>query len=363
MIDELVLFKQLQQIERSLFIDYQQAVDRVQSLWHQCVARELVYEQVPGAIQACARWQGVIGSKYHIKSCERYQVVAIDGSQVYPDRHEGMRVALINTGGIWLLYDQVSQVHFFCQPQVFLEQYEHEVNTAAGIDAQRHAQELAVGVEQAIYYLKISQKPLIVLFDGALIFWHLENDAKLCDRYFAQYCAYVKQLCDLGVLCAWYTSLPKSRDLVRIMQACVFREKSDDVCLALCNDTDILENWLSAHERTVVFESAGVFIQKYPAYMRPYFFYVHSGAEIARVEIPACLAQDEVIVNTIAAMIIDQCIKGDGYPVSLAEAHEQVVVKQRDRLLFQKYVYYLAERNQSFIHMSRKLMKKRSLAI
>jgi hypothetical protein len=90
---------------------------------------------------------------------------------------------------------------------------------------------------------------------------------------------------------------------------------------------------------------------------------MHSGAEIARVEIPAWCAHDSQKIDLIMRMIIDQCVKGDGYPVSCAHAHAQAVVSCRDRLLFQHVVRQMARIHQMPITISRKLMKKRALGI
>jgi hypothetical protein len=60
--------------------------------------------------------------------------------------------------------------------------------------------------------------------------------------------------------------------------------------------------------------------------------YVHAGAEIARVEFPAWV--DPPGLERLAACVADQIRKGMGYPVALAEAHEQAVVKASDRRAF-----------------------------
>jgi hypothetical protein len=40
------------------------------------------------------------------------------------------------------------------------------------------------------------------------------------------------------------------------------------------------------------------------------------------------------MVNFVASLVLDQCMKGLGYPIALAEAHEQAVVKGPDRDFF-----------------------------
>ena len=65
-----------------------------------------------------------------------------------------------------------------------------------------------------------------------------------------------------------------------------------------------------------------------------YFCYLHVGTEIARIEVPAWVAQDEKLSSTALSLIVAQVNKGFGYPVALAEAHNQAVVRGADRSSF-----------------------------
>ncbi len=367
MIDESVLFNQLQKIETPLFVDNMHERIRIREYWHACVVEKISREVLQKNTQKIlSRWTDELGFKQKIEPLSEYQIVAIDGSQIYPDRHEGINVALLNTGGICLSYgEQESQVQFFSTPEILCENCENsgdnESQTAAFVDCKRHECELRSGLEYVKDRCACAQenKTVCVLFDGSLIFWHLENNPKLADLFFSRYCSVIERLRETDVLCAWYTSLPNSRDLVHIAQA----HAQHEINLFSVCDCDVLEFWLQKHERTQVFESTGAHIEKYPVFMRPHFFYVHTGAEIARIEIPAWCVHDQEQINLISRIIIDQCVKGDGYPISCAHAHEQVVVHQRDRVYFQRLVYELASRHDMPITRSRKLIKKRSLGV
>jgi NurA-like 5'-3' nuclease len=65
-----------------------------------------------------------------------------------------------------------------------------------------------------------------------------------------------------------------------------------------------------------------------------HFFYLRVGREIARVEIPRWVAEDTAMVDLVHTLIYDQCLKGQGYPVALARAHEQAIVRAADRRAF-----------------------------
>jgi hypothetical protein len=65
-----------------------------------------------------------------------------------------------------------------------------------------------------------------------------------------------------------------------------------------------------------------------------YFCYLHVGAEVARVEMPEWTALDPELRSQSLKIIMAQVQKGYGYPVALAEAHNQAVVTGGDRHRF-----------------------------
>ena len=65
-----------------------------------------------------------------------------------------------------------------------------------------------------------------------------------------------------------------------------------------------------------------------------YFCHVNVGTEIARVEVPRWVAEDSELFEQSLSIMLAQVFKGDGYPVALAEAHNQAVVRGGDRSRF-----------------------------
>ncbi|MBD0327871.1 MAG: DNA double-strand break repair nuclease NurA, partial [Pyrinomonadaceae bacterium] len=65
-----------------------------------------------------------------------------------------------------------------------------------------------------------------------------------------------------------------------------------------------------------------------------FFCYAHVGAEVARIEMPAWVVADEELLETALQLVLTQVQKGYGYPVALAEAHNQAVVRGGDRTRF-----------------------------
>ena len=89
-------------------------------------------------------------------------------------------------------------------------------------------------------------------------------------------------------------------------------------------------------------------------------FYIHAGQEVARVEIPGWIGKDMGKVDLIHSVIVEQIIKGQGYPVSLSEAHEQAVVRTSDRDTFQTLIRNFLETNTFNPMESQKQRSKRT---
>jgi hypothetical protein len=128
-------------------------------------------------------------------------------------------------------------------------------------------------------------------------------------------------------------------------------------------DSYLVSRYVPVGYRTTIFENRAPITDHYPQSLRPHFFYLNTGNEIARVEVPAWIAHNNELLEQVASLILDQATKGRGYPITLAEAHEQAVVKGPDREFFYHVVQKLGiEQNQRH-NISRKSLHKRSVGI
>jgi hypothetical protein len=86
-------------------------------------------------------------------------------------------------------------------------------------------------------------------------------------------------------------------------------------------------------------------------------FYLDSGRETVRIEVPEWVAKNPEMLDMVHAVCFDQASKGRGYPIALSEAHEHAVVRGPERSMF----YQAIER--SFVKHGAKVsysMKRRS---
>lgn len=326
------------------------------------------------------------------KEIKKYTAISVDGSQIYPDRHQGTGCFLINIGSVTLSYAiQSKPVVFNSRPYVFLgyEYDELEKISADIVNVIRQEFELKAAAERDYSVLK-KLGPTAVFFDGPLMFWFLENkEPGVRNMFLARYVDSLWQLFEKKVLCAGYISMPRSRDLVTILRvalqfitsevattytdsaierqlfaavAAASQEYKEKITKRL-SDVAICRWFLQPFERTILFKNNAPMCVSYPQQIQPYFFYLHVGSEIVRIEIPAWIAHQDTLVDTICQIAIDQAIKGRGYPVVLAEAHEQAVVKAPDREFFYHALTKLGIVYKKRFALSQKSIKKRSIGI
>lgn len=286
-----------------------------------------------------------------------YRVGAVDGSQVYPDHHEGVPFFLVHTATVSFEYGATGAESKFSHTSASVVHAVHEfddgllTSPVALVDRIRTECELRAGLE-----LDDAQMPIV--FDGALVFWHLSTGSLKSDPFFWSYITILQECAERAVPTCWYTSLPQGRDFVNLLRV-LFSETIGEGYKTVI-DTDLLENCLPVHYRTALFFSDAQIAAAYPELISPVFFYFNTGDEIARVEIPAWMAADRDLVDRIAGILLDQCMKGRGYPICIAEAHEHAVVRSHDRdLFFSAARRALEESGQGGAAISRKSMHKR----
>ena len=378
MLDYAQLLKQLHAVSQQLFRDNSADIHILAQLW-QSICTDPLFSTKMRATSSTQwtvpSWQDQLDLAVDIAPIEQYRVVSVDGSQIYPDKHQGTNCFLINTGLVDITYTPDNahhRVHMSHQPQVFVEEDHKEdsfILSAELVNCRRQEYELRRMLEYGKRIGPNHELPYAFLFDGSLIFWHLETkDVQLKHTFLSCYLMLMHQLYELKIPIAGYISLPKSKELINIVRAAleariISHAQQDTIDFDHCIDTIIASFILQENQRTIIFKHNSSISVHYPAHLQPHFFYLDVGDEIARVEIPAWIAQDEMHVARVSAIMRDQCKKGRGYPVALAEAHEQAVIKGPDREFFYHLIYKIAHDNKKNVALSQKSIKKRGIGI
>lgn len=375
MLDRLKLIIELQQVAHKLFVDAAPSYHLAQNIWQAiCADSTFLYKvrQVTDAPWPIPLWTDNLGTVIPIEPLTKpYVALSVDGSQIYPDRHNVLSCCLINTGCVVLPYNiENKRVQLFSDPTVFAGADEDQHTfTTDGVNCKRQELELRAGLNLAKQIKKeYGDVATILFFDGSLIFWHLSSkEIGIRDAFLHAYLALLDELYHEKIIVCWYISMPKSKELMSLVRLylCNFdvTQKESYAPVDAVVDSGIMYSALQPHTRSIVFSNHSSISGYYPSHLRPFFFYLHTGNEIGRVEIPAWIAKDAYLVDLVAQSVIDQCVKGGGYPVALAEAHEQAVVKGPDREFFYHFLQKMGMERNHTQSISRKSLKKRGIGI
>ena len=295
-----------------------------------------------------------------------FTVIATDGSHIDVDRHRTTRCYLINIGITVLRYGASPTATLDSYPSLYARD-EDLVITPVGAKGREQLIEgtllgIKRGVDECHRLAKLATETppdssTLALIDGSLILWGLEAYPEfvteaLLDKGFLCYLDDMKKLNgDRQLALASYISFPRSTDVVNALRValcphdpaycdryCPPGEKRDCDTVAGVRDRELFSSILNPGERSDLFISQSSVVQKRYREHRVHFFYLRTDDEIARVEIPQWVATDESRLNLVHTLVLDQCRRGQGYPVALSEAHEQAVVRGTDREQFWQLV-------------------------
>ena len=363
-----------------LFPDLRNEDDLARKIWN-AISQDEAFSQRASAAQSSflvPTWQTNLNDTFAVPEINNgYIVVAVDGSQIYPDRHvSGAGCFLINVGGITLSYGESSNAILFNEPKVLLPddvRIAHEEHFSRDlVDLLREEYELLHSFKQALLL-----EDAVCLMDGTLIFWTLEGKSDAVKKFFLQrYLHHLDQFYQNKILVAGYISMPKSRELVNLIKLGLCRFTVAD-CIAChkeydefpCKqvdhvlDTHVARYFLHENQRTTVFYSTSNIVESYPDHLKQAFVYMHVGSEIVRIEMPRWIAENKTYLDHVCAVALDQSKKGNGYPVCLAEAHEQAVVKGADREFFYHLLCKISMDKRQRLRFSPKSIKKRGIGV
>ncbi|NEQ48626.1 MAG: DNA double-strand break repair nuclease NurA [Leptolyngbya sp. SIO3F4] len=316
---------------------------------------------------------------------EAHTVIATDGSQINPSHHEIAYCYLLNIGRIVLHYGQSRFPLLDSQPEVIYRPedlyisrqwgirteewmgYRRTVSEAVvlgelaaeinGCRKNQRRQERSEGKYHPSKYSKKSQQlsllqrptvPTLAMTDGSLIYWFLDQlPAPARDQILEPILAAWDRLRDAQMPMVGYLSASRSSEALNFLrlQSCPHNQPD---CQKYCEgqtdsapcqvfaplrDVTLWSTLLEPGQRGPLFKSSADILQLYGDH-HVYFCHVHVGAEIARLEFPEWVVNDKTLFDTALSLTLAQVQKGFGYPVSLAEAHNQAVVRGGDRNRF-----------------------------
>lgn len=325
-----------------------------------------------------------ISNRYPAPEAPRdYGVVSVDGSSIDSNRHAPVRCYLINIGMAALRYGSGHGAELRSEPRLYAGEEDLVLRDPESAGEQAMTPVL-VGIRRSVeevrYLLDKLRKsppevPTVCLLDGTLVpigligggapefvrrkfledglLDALDGFRELAEEYpvaLASYISYpgsVEVVNSLRVQVCPHTPFPDcDRHCSGFRRgnggcgACMESPEGSRECdvASMIRDRDLFERMLGVGERSGLFASRSSLVMERYGGHHVEFFYVNVGQEVGRVEMPRWASGLEELVHLVHSVVLEQCRLGQGYPLALAEAHEQAVLSGGDREEFWRMV-------------------------
>ncbi len=266
-------------------------------------------------------------------------VLAADGSQVAPNRHDEVIFGLVNVGLFRMAAGETPAEavsgHLFSDDELYPAQ-----GGLIDEDLVALRRDLA---ERTFLLQKAGQEQgsVLALVDGPLLYRKprdlsgAQPDPEVIAA-FDQFLAVTDEMAGRGIAMAGYVDKPGADLLVRLLE--LADAPANDLAairehrpLRRVSDVALLRGLLPPRQRSAVFALESSDAHEFSRRTHPHFFYINVGAAtpyLVRVEIPAWAAEDAAVTGMIHAVLLDQCrmLGPKAYPYALHRAHEIAVV-------------------------------------
>lgn len=288
-------------------------------------------------------------------------LIAVDGSQIYPDRHGIAPYYLLNIGSIILRQGVGNAPLTGSQPSLFFSEEElyDEKGRPRNVDhvnRQRDRCEIEtladlVQAERAAE--GDPSRPILALVDGPLLFWAppAGGDHEVREEIERQLEHFTRQLSRMRrerAIPIGYVDRPSSANVVRTLELADLTPQQVSRENVRRREYEFLVDrmlWadLKPGERSPLFASTAGLNDDYAgAGHRIVFFYANMARQdgdrnalIARVEVPEWAGQDEKALDQAVGALYADC-ELTGAPYTLVRAHELAVVTGIERAEFER---------------------------
>jgi len=302
-------------------------------------------------------------------------VIAVDGSQINPDRHAAVQFCVVNVGAVTL------RTHSGQAPQVEtltrLYYGDDLYKTGGGMKSEDSvALDRDLWEREKLDELSGRHEGLVVtMTDGPLELWGAKGeDKKAYEAFVERYRGTLSRLAGRGVVTAGYVERPTANLVCRLLEIAGAAEAD----LAHLSDyhplRGVTDLWLYGEtrapllppgHRSAVFGLQSSSDKYYTGQLSLHFFYLNVGSEghpwPVRVEVPRWVVDDRRLLDALHAVLMDQCriLSLKPYPYLLHRAHETAVVGREEKAAIMQMIQQeLARRGQALLDGSHKQAQK-----
>ncbi len=272
-------------------------------------------------------------------------LLAADGSQINPDRHNPVEFALVNLGIIHMTPGKAQVPDETVHTQLFLYddvESSHGPLTEEQVALQRDLEERQVLADMAARLPGLL--PVLTLTDGPLELYREPKENRAFEEAFKQYLDVLERMAGTNVIAAGYVDKPASDLVVRLLELALYKpeqleQASQERQLFGVPDRTLFAGLLPPGARSALFAIQSSGAERFRTRsqgLSPCFFYLNVGRENypwpVRVEIPLWVARHPPMVDLLHATLLQQCrqMGAGSFPYALHRAHEIAVVSYQD---------------------------------
>ncbi|NOX62710.1 MAG: DNA double-strand break repair nuclease NurA [Chloroflexi bacterium] len=328
---------------------------------------EVMQAKIEQALSVDPTWRGA--QPVSARLDERHQpdgdatpatLIAVDGSQIYPDRHGLALYYLINIGSIILRQGTGEAPQTDTQPTLyFLEEDIYndggDLVTAGDVNARREQAELKMLAELAReergYWGGDLDRLIVAMTDGPLLIWMGETDMKdpAAKAHIQTYIAQLQAIQQSAAIPIGYVDRPRSANVLRLLHVIqldpteISKERVRQTCYQGMTDRLLFQD-LKPNQRSAIFAATTRINREFfrAAGQEIHFFYLNVAqkkgeehARIVRVDAPAWVTGQPSLLDRVQQAIYEDC-RGTEHPYVLARAHELAVVTYAERRDFEQ---------------------------
>jgi len=304
---------------------------------------DLLRQRVESALQANAKLRCAVPTREPLNlttDAPSWQgavsILAADGSQVNPSRHDAIPFGVINVGAI-LLPPAAAQL-----PQEFTRTellYHDEILTAQGLLTEGQVA-LRRDLAERHMLAELSQHcspPVVAITDGPLELYREPREGAAYRDAMRQHIESLSELERMNIAAAGYVDRPLGDLFVRLLELMLIPEEEyfktgKKRPLMGIRDEEIFRLILQPGQRSTVFAIQSPQTELFKDGLALHFFYLNVGREkkpaIARIELPRWVVQDHNQLDLLHGALLDQCrqMGSSPYPYALQRAHEIALV-------------------------------------
>ncbi|MDP1547768.1 MAG: DNA double-strand break repair nuclease NurA [Anaerolineales bacterium] len=268
-------------------------------------------------------------------------LIAADGSQIVPNRHDPLQYYVINVGAIAMQIGSGNTPEVETDTELrVLDEFDDTFFSDSQVALQRDVAERKKLLEMAENY----SGTIIALTEGQLELWgSVDNEnAREFEKSLQDYLNVLEQLRRKQIIAGGYVDKPGANWFVKLLEIAgtpvdELKNVRKNRLLAGVTDLWLFSQILGKHERSAVFALQAKSAEKYKGGLAIHFFYINVGdkkhPKIARVDVPLWVAENPSMLSALHAVLVEQSrIMGKApFPYLLHRAHEIAIVTHREK--------------------------------